>query len=758
MMSTSKTRKNDLINTFAQSIGLETARELLSDKIKAASLEDKSRYTEEEVTRICTELAKEGGLIRIIAQSFLVQLERKRSQEQTLLLDNIETQIWYLTDVETYGTANRAHAEFFGIRKKDFEDKHLSDILTKEEAAGIISVNKEVFNGKKQVRTEEWITNSKGEIRLLAITRTPKLDDRGDVEYVICAAEDITEHKLSDEELKFKNALLEAQTETSADGILVVDPEGKVLLYNNRFVKMWNIPQEIVEARDDQKLLQYNLKQLKDPEQFLSRIDYLYTHKDEQSRDEIEFLDGKLIERYSAPLLGSDDSHYGRIWYFRDITTRKQAEEALRKSEARYRAVVEDQTEMINRYTPDFTLTFVNEAYCRIYDKTSEELIGQSVLDIVSEEVRKSLKKHISSLSYNNPVGVNEERIVMPDGEIHWHQWTNRAIFDQQGEIVEYQGVGRNITERKQAEEALRASEARYRAVVEDQTEMINRYTPDFTLTFVNDAFCQARGKNPEELIGGNLLDELYMDDKDIFVGQISALSKNKPLITVEHPFPLPNGEMHWERWTDRAIFDQEGELIEYQGVGRDITQQKWAEEALQKAHQELTAYTKRLERRNLEMTILSDMGDLLQSCREMEEAHMVIADYIEKLFPGQSGALYIASESGNYLEPVVIWGDSPPPEEAIQPDTCWSVRHGRAHSVASFGYRLRCQHVAEVEAPGEFQPYLCVSMSAQGELQGMLHLRINAGLDIEYWEQLSNTAADRFSLALSNIKLRAGL
>ncbi|MEA2083256.1 MAG: hypothetical protein U9O82_03230, partial [Thermodesulfobacteriota bacterium] len=96
-------KKDELIGAYAQSIGIETARELIDKKIDDSALESREIYTGEEVARICGELANEGGVIRIVAQSLLVQLERKRVEEQALLLDNIEAQVWYLTDVETYG-------------------------------------------------------------------------------------------------------------------------------------------------------------------------------------------------------------------------------------------------------------------------------------------------------------------------------------------------------------------------------------------------------------------------------------------------------------------------------------------------------------------------------------------------------------------------------------------------------------------------------------------------------------------------------
>ncbi|HDN64961.1 MAG TPA: hypothetical protein ENF23_01475, partial [Methanosarcinales archaeon] len=176
-----KTAKSDLTGMYAQSIGIDAARELIAKEIDAAALEDKESYTEEEIIRICNELLKEGGLTGIVAQTFLIQLEYRKSEEQRLLLDNIDTQIWYLAGAEVYGAVNKAHAEFFGVDKGDLEGGNLCDILGSVEAEVHIEANREVFEKKRQMRVEEWVKNGRGELRLLSITKTPKLNDDGDV-------------------------------------------------------------------------------------------------------------------------------------------------------------------------------------------------------------------------------------------------------------------------------------------------------------------------------------------------------------------------------------------------------------------------------------------------------------------------------------------------------------------------------------------------------------------------------------------------
>ena len=179
--------------------------------------------------------------------------------------------------------------------------------------------------------------------------------------------------------------------------------------------------------------------------------------------DSEQVLEQPVQER-TAELLAINSQLQKRIGELeRELHKRQQTEAALRKSEtrwllaiqtseARYRAIVEDQTELICRYKPEGTLTFVNAAYCRYFDKQPEELIGHSFMSPMPVEDRIQVENSIASLSQTHPVGTVEHRIIMPNGEIRWQQWSDRVIFDQQGDLVEYQSVGRDITERKRAE------------------------------------------------------------------------------------------------------------------------------------------------------------------------------------------------------------------------------------------------------------------------------------------------------------------
>lgn len=124
----------------------------------------------------------------------------------------------------------------------------------------------------------------------------------------------------------------------------MVDKEGKSIFFNRRFGEIWNIPQNILDTMDDEKMLQYVRAQLKYPDRFIANVKYLYKHKNEKSRDEIEFKDGKVFDRYSSPLVGPKGEYFGRVWYFRDVTEQKKAEQELKRLTGELEQKVEERT------------------------------------------------------------------------------------------------------------------------------------------------------------------------------------------------------------------------------------------------------------------------------------------------------------------------------------------------------------------------------------------------------------------------------
>lgn len=143
------------------------------------------------------------------------------------------------------------------------------------------------------------------------------------------------EQKQSESELRFRNIILSTQQEVSIDGILVVDDAGRLLSFNRNFINMWNIPPEVIDTKSDDLALQSILSNLGEPEAYLRRVKFIYGRKQDTSRDEIALNDGRTIDRYSAPMIDPEGKYHGRVWFFRDITDRKRAEEEIKRTDAK---------------------------------------------------------------------------------------------------------------------------------------------------------------------------------------------------------------------------------------------------------------------------------------------------------------------------------------------------------------------------------------------------------------------------------------
>jgi len=176
------------------------------------------------------------------------------------------------------------------------------------------------------------IIRKDGKMRWMEHVCQAVIGNQGEFLGVRASNRDITIRKQAEEKLSNTLSLLSATLESTADGILVVDREGKIASFNQKFLQMWHIPESVIASKDDRKVIDFVLEQLKDPETFLTKVTELYASDEAESFDTVEFKDKRIFERFSQPQkLGN--TVVGRVWSFRDITKRKRAEDALRESE-----------------------------------------------------------------------------------------------------------------------------------------------------------------------------------------------------------------------------------------------------------------------------------------------------------------------------------------------------------------------------------------------------------------------------------------
>src|ERR1035438_2178155 len=276
---------------------------------------------------------------------------------------------------------------------------------------------------------------------------------------------EIEQKGILEKELKEAISILDAAIDSTEDGILIVNGEGKVSKSNKKFLELWNMPLSIMESKDDASLLEYASDQLENPEIFLERVQALYKNPLEESFDELYFKDGKIFERYSKPQFG-DNNVIGRVWSFRDVTEKKRAEERIKLFEHTIASV----NEAVNITDLNDNLIYVNRAFCSTYGYKEEDIIGKHCSIFWSAKTpRDMLQKIRPETLYTGWSGeIDNKRKDGTEFPIHL---STSVIRDHNNKPIALIGVARDISEKKRTENQLMAYTLELQAVNERLSE-----------------------------------------------------------------------------------------------------------------------------------------------------------------------------------------------------------------------------------------------------------------------------------------------
>lgn len=262
-----------------------------------------------------------------------------------------------------------------------------------------------------------------------------------------------------------------------------------------------------------------------------------------------------------------------------DITEHKAIEEALQDSQERFRSIFNQAAIGMAQVALNGQYLQVNQKLCNILGYSQEQLSGNNFLDFVyCKDIEKAKKKMKALVKYEVQSYCLEQRYLRPNRELVWTDVTASLVRDTSGKPKYFIQVVQDITDRRKAEFALEYSETRYRAIVHDQTELVCRFLPDGTLTFVNDAYAYYFGQSYNQLIGTIYMNLLPQEQRQIHQEHITKLTPKNPVKTIEYASNKHDGEIYWQQWNIRGFFDYEGHLLECQGVGRDISDRVQAE------------------------------------------------------------------------------------------------------------------------------------------------------------------------------------
>jgi PAS domain S-box-containing protein len=434
-------------------------------------------------------------------------------------------------------------------------------------------------------RYEFKIVTKKGEERWVDFTATA-IDYEGEPA-AVGTVFDITGRRSVEEAYRQSISLLSATLESTADGILVVDAQGKITSFNRKFADMWRIPESILKSRDDAKALAFVLDQLKEPEKFLAKVKELYATPDASSFDVLEFKDERVFERYSLPQI-LDGKSVGRVWSFRDVTDRKRSDLALLEAYQFNEQVISSAGEGIVVYDDNLRVLIWNSFMEQMTGMQALNVIGQRAIDIFPHVKKAGIDKLMRRALAGEFVKSGDIFFEIPKtGKSGWYVGTYVPHRNSHGETIGVIGVIHDLTQRKHAEEARRTSEealqtsrANLLAVIENTKDAIWSVDRQYRIVTINSTF-----KN--------------------FVKEMFGITYDVGTVMVDPPTP-PDVARLWKQWLDRSLdgehFSTEysfvpsrvdveislnpifGELGSVEGVSifaRDISERKKSEKAL---------------------------------------------------------------------------------------------------------------------------------------------------------------------------------
>lgn len=587
-----------------------------------------------------------GTVFDITAQKAAEQKLQESEQRFRNMADNAPVKIW-ITNPDGYCTyLNKRWFSYTGQRFEEGLGLGWADAVHPEDRdkakQAFITANKE----KKEFRVEYRLRSKDGQYGWMLDSATPRFDENGGFLGYIGSVLDISERRKTEEALQFRTALLEAQNEASTDGMLLVDTKGGILSYNRRFAEIWNMPQELVAKGNDHESLNFAMTQMADPEAFIDRVHHLYAQGTEAAYDEVQFKDGKIVERSGRPITGEDGTAYGWLWQFRDVTRRRTEQQQLKLRTAMLEAQNEGSPLGILVIDNQKNAYYINKRYADLFD-LPENLLPKptrdELLDFFSRNIVDfpAFMEKIQYL-YNNPVAGSEDIITLKNGKII--ERYGYPIKSEDGVYYGWTWQFRDITEQRRAEESLYQKNAQLESLIQEfkfvtdfMPQMVWATQPDGYHDFFNKQWYNFTGLDYETTKNRGWLLVLHPDDLERTMQVWQHSINTGDVYQVEYRMRRHDGVYIWFLGRAVPMYDASGTLIKWFGTCTDIDDQRKASELLElkvaERTRQLQEVNKNLERSNSELEQFAYVAshDLQEPLRKIRTFANLLENELER-------------------------------------------------------------------------------------------------------------------------------
>ncbi len=434
-----------------------------------------------------------------------------------------------------------------------------------------------VVQSGEQYETEFRVRHKNGTWPWQLVRAIPIHDQAGKVISWYGTNTDIQDKKATEEVTNYRRTLLEAHNNASLDGVLLVDAKGQIITYNQRFIEVWNMPDEIVKSKDDEAALAFAMTQLVNPTQFIDKVKYLYEHPTETSLDELEFKSGNIIERYGYPVVGDDGSYYAWCWTFKDITQKKLNENATNESETRFRTLANSIPQLAWMTRADGWIYWYNQRWYDYTGTTFEKMQGWGWQAVHHPDMREGVTNRFKKAIEEGNDWEDTFLLKSKEGNFRWFLSRAVPIRNEAGEILQWLGTNTDISDQRKIEEDLKESEERFRSLAETLPQLI--WVTD------NEGRAEFASKRWEELTGIKPAGEeewermIHPDDLENINNAWKHCLATGDIYKFEVRIKSKSGGYLWHAVNGEPVFDAENNIIKWVGAFTDIHQIKEEEQ-----------------------------------------------------------------------------------------------------------------------------------------------------------------------------------